>query len=98
MYLHEKIYYYMLTLSYITYLIIIFNLSTNYPSYLPFLNDMLKLYVIGFLIIRFNPFVDTKFTKFDKKIVFSSALFLLLTTSFTSYLDVLFNIKKTTQN
>jgi hypothetical protein len=94
MYLHEKIYYYMLTLSYITYFIVIFNLSNNYPSYLPVLNNMLKLYVIGFLIIRFNPIVNTKFTNFDKQIVFSSAIFLLLTTSFTTYLTKVINIKQ----
>ena len=93
MYLHERIYYFMLSLSYIAYLLIILNLSSNYPNYLPLLNNLLKLYVIMFLIIRFNPFVDTKFTKFDKKIVFSSAIFLLLTTSFTTYLNKVINIK-----
>jgi hypothetical protein len=45
----------------------------------------MKYYVTGFLLIRFNPFVKTDFTEFDRRIVFSSALFLLATTAFNQY-------------
>lgn len=74
------------------------NLSHKVPEYLTVLQNSLKYYVCFFLIIRFNPFIRTKgteFTEFDADVVFSSAIFLLLTTSFTSvvYTHVLSQVK-----
>ena len=43
--------------------------------------NVLKIYVSLVLLIRFNPFINRQFTDFDKKIVFSSALFLISTTT-----------------
>jgi hypothetical protein len=61
------------------------NLSHKIPEYLTILQNGLKYYVCFFLIVRFNPlFSHSEFTQFDADIVFSSAIFLLLTTSFTS--------------
>jgi hypothetical protein len=42
-------------------------------------------------MIRFNPYSHEKFTDFDKKIVFSSSLFLLSTTAVTDFLLSYFN-------
>ena len=74
------------------------NLSDKIPEYLTVLQNSLKYYVCFFLIIRFNPFTRSKgseFNDFDADVVFSSAIFLLLTTSFTSiaYTHVLSQIK-----
>lgn len=61
------------------------NLSHKIPEYLTILQNGLKYYVCFFLIVRFNPlFSHSEFTQFDADIVFSSAIFLLLTTSFTA--------------
>jgi hypothetical protein len=61
------------------------NLSHKIPEYLSILQNGLKYYVCFFLIVRFNPlFSHSEFTQFDADIVFSSAIFLLLTTSLTS--------------
>jgi len=61
------------------------NLSHKIPEYLSILQNGLKYYVCFFLIARFNPlFSHSEFTQFDADIVFSSAIFLLLTTSLTS--------------
>lgn len=61
------------------------NLSHKIPEYLAILQNGLKYYVCFFLIVRFNPlFSHSEFTQFDADIVFSSAIFLLLTTSLTS--------------
>jgi hypothetical protein len=61
------------------------NLSHKIPEYLTILQTGLKNYVCFFLIVRFNPlFSHSEFTQFDADIVFSSAIFLLLTTSMTS--------------
>lgn len=62
-------------------------MSHKIPEYLTILQNGLKYYVCFFLIMRFNPFISrSEFTQFDADIVFSSAIFLLLTTSFTSIL------------
>jgi len=63
------------------------NMSDKIPEYLNVLQNSLKYYVCFFLIIRFNPFTRSRgneFTDFDADVVFSSAIFLILTTSFTS--------------
>jgi len=63
------------------------DMSQKIPEYLSILQNGLKYYVCFFLIARFNPFIShAEFTQFDADIVFSSAIFLLLTTSFTSIL------------
>jgi hypothetical protein len=79
------------------------NLSDKIPEYLTVLQNSLKYYVCFFLIIRFNPFTRSKgaeFNDFDADMVFSSAIFLLLTTSFTSivYTHVLSQIKNPLKN
>jgi hypothetical protein len=63
------------------------NMADKIPEYLNVLQNSLKYYVCFFLIIRFNPFTRSRgseFTEFDADVVFSSAIFLILTTSFTS--------------
>ena len=79
------------------------NLSDKIPEYLTVLQNGLKYYVCFFLIARFNPFMRSKgeeFTDFDADVVFSSAIFLLLTTSFTSiaYTHVMEQIKNPLRN
>jgi hypothetical protein len=80
------------------------NLSDKIPEYLTVLQNGLKYYVCFFLVIRFNPFTRAlssgkEFTDFDADVVFSSAIFLLLTTSFTSvvYSQVLTQLKNPLQ-
>ena len=83
--IHELVFDIALYASYILYLIAYFQIDYYNPEYLQTLELVMKYYVIGFLIIRFNPFIHTKFTEFDRKVVFSSALFLLATTTFSEY-------------
>lgn len=104
---YKTIYYVILYGSYVMYGLLLLailgglpnlNLSDKIPEYLTVLQNSLKYYVCFFLIIRFNPFTRSKgseFTDFDADVVFSSAIFLLLTTSFTSivYTHVLRQIK-----
>lgn len=82
---HELVFEIALYASYILYFIAYFQIDYYNPQYLETLEGVMKYYVIGFLIIRFNPFIHTKFTEFDRKVVFSSALFLLATTTFSEY-------------
>ena len=56
------------------------------PRYLDTLNLIIKVYVSLFLIIRFNPFIKLKINNFDRKIIFSSGIFLLSTTAITEFI------------
>lgn len=89
----EKFYYTLLYAFYILYILVILNLAyfQSVTTYLPLIQSTLKYFVILFLMIRFNPYSNDKLTEFDKKIIFSSSLFLLSTTAVTDTLLSYFN-------
>ena len=89
----EGVYDYLLYTFYVLYIIVILNLTyfDSVTKYLPTIQSALKYFVIIFLIVRFNPYSNAKFTEFDKKIIFSSSLFLLSTTTLTDLLLTYFN-------
>jgi len=68
-------------LTWILYFIILLGLSAKAPQYLNDLQYYVKIYVSLFLILRFNPFRQTRFTKLDASIAFSAGVFLLTTTA-----------------
>ncbi len=68
-------------LSYLLVSLSIFKLSTDSEKYLFILDYYVKIYICLYLIIRFNPFVKTEFTNHDRRVAFSSGLFLLSTTA-----------------
>jgi hypothetical protein len=82
---HEILFDSALYLSYLFYFVAFFQLKTYNPEYLVLLQSGMKYYVISFLLIRFNPFTRVRFTEFDRKVVFSSAIFLLTTTVLDKY-------------
>ena len=97
--IHEKIYDYAVYGSYILYGLALFGITSFAPDYLDSLRNIIKIYISFILIIRFNPFTNKNSTisKFDKRLVFSSAIFLLLTTSITSLVEhFIFKIAKDT--
>ena len=89
----EDFYYTLLYTFYAMYLLVVLNLAyfKTVTVYLPLIQTALKYFVILFLMIRFNPYSNEKFTEFDKKIVFSSSFFLLSTTAATDFLISYFN-------
>jgi hypothetical protein len=94
--IHETIFNIGLLLSYVLYFFAFFKIGVYEPKYLDNLEQFLKYYVIGFLLIRFNPLSKPVFTEFDRRVVFSSAIFLLTTTAITQYsqnLDMLELVK-----
>jgi hypothetical protein len=97
---HEHLFNIMLFLMYAIYIGTAIGLSiANAPNYLTTLDYYIKLYISLFLIIRFNPFTKTEFTKFDKKVVYNAGVFLLATTTFTSIFKNYFNkVKKSVNN
>jgi hypothetical protein len=92
----EKIFTFVIYSCYILYFLTIFGLSRNAPEYLKYLQLFIQMYVCLFLIIRFNPFLKTKFTSLDKRVAFSAGLF-IFTTTFISEILVR-NIEKIKDN
>jgi hypothetical protein len=86
-FMHEKLYLYSMYVLYVLYIVSFFGLYDKSPGYIMLINYYLKLYISIFLIINFNPYSHkTSFSLFDKKIIFSSGIFLLTTTTITEYL------------
>jgi len=77
----EIIFNYVIIITYILYIIILFGLSSSAPEYLNDLQKYTKIYVSLFLILRFNPFRQIEFTKLDSRIAFSAGLFLFTTSA-----------------
>ena len=70
--------------TWILYFLILLGLTATAPEYLDDLNYYVEIYVSLFLIYRFNPFRQTKYTELDVKITFAAGIFLLLTTTIGS--------------
>ena len=92
--IHESIYDYAIYGSYILYLFALFGITNYAPAYLDWLKNAIKIYISVLLIWRFNPLSQKRenLSQFDRKIVFTSAIFLLLTTSATSFVEHFFNV------
>jgi hypothetical protein len=89
--LQEKVFDVVVLITYVLYFIIAFGLNERAPIYLKQLDNFIKIYISAFLIFRFNPFRDTKFTELDRKIVFSAGVFVLATTTINKILVTYFS-------
>lgn len=95
----QKVFTFVIGLSWFFYALIAFGLSSAAPIYLNDLQYYTKIYVSLFLLLRFNPFRKVKFTELDRKIAFASGVFLLGTTAINSILiRYLSNIKNSVTN
>ena len=87
---HQKLYYLLSYFSIFLYIVAFIGLSFNAPKYLLLLQEIMKIYISIILILRFNPYYKIEFNKnnyeFDRKLAFSSGVFLLLTTGITTYI------------
>ncbi len=86
---YEHIYEYLLYISYMMYIFIIFGVTKYAPEYLNSLKNIIKVYISLILIIKFNPFnfKERKLREFDNRLVFSAAIFLLLSTSMITFIE-----------
>ena len=80
----HRFYYTVLYAWYGLYAIALLGIATVAPAHLDTLNNVLKYFIIVFLLVRFNPWVNCEFTAFDRTIVFSAAFFLLASTAIAS--------------
>jgi hypothetical protein len=72
--------------TWVLYIIIVLGLSASAPDYLDDLQYYVKIYISLFLIWRFNPFRQVKFTYLDAKIAFNAGIFLIMTTFIGSFI------------
>ena len=72
--------------TYFLYIVVALGISASAPEHLNDLIFYTKIYISCFLIFRFNPFRNVKFTPLDAKIAYNAGVFLLLTTAINSVL------------
>ena len=72
-----------ISVSYILIFLYIFGISKTAKTHLDTIDKYIKIYICLFLIYRFNPFrTKYEFTNLDRKIAFSSGLFMFTTSVF----------------
>lgn len=83
---YEHIYEYTTYIIYFLYFVILFGLWNDAPQYLNAIEYFLQIF-IGILLVLFNnPFTKHKYRPIDKKIAFSAGLFILASTTLTTFL------------
>ena len=76
---YQRLFIYVTYIVYLLYIIVFFHISDKAPKYLSILNYFRQLFVGTTLVFVFNPFrKNIVFTTFHQKLIFTSALFLLL--------------------
>jgi hypothetical protein len=93
----DKAFDFYIAFSYFVYIALLLGIFTTVPSYLTMLNSFVKLLISCVLMYKFNPLQKNYIlSRFDKKIVFSSGVYLLLTTFIGEYLVQYEDLIKTT--
>ena len=79
----ELVFLYSINISYVLYIIVLFGIGGFAPQYLEVLKTFLQIYIGVLLVINFNSLTYKKreFGEFDRQLVFSSGIFLLLSTT-----------------
>jgi len=100
--LSERIFLYSLNASFILYIIVLLGVGGYAPQYLEALKSFLRIYIGFLLVINYNPYTYTerKFGEFDRQLVFSSGIFLLLTSTIISSIEsyIQYNAKNIISN
>ena len=86
---YQNVFLYSINVSYVLYFIVLLGISGFAPQYLEYLRSFLKFYIALLLIFLYNPYTykARTFGEFDRKLVFSSAIFLLLSTTAISGIE-----------
>lgn len=87
--INEKIFLYSMNASYVLYFFVLLGIGNFAPHYLELLKNFLKIFVGALLFIRYNPitYKEKRFSEFDRRLVFSSSIFLLLSTALVSSIE-----------
>jgi cytochrome c biogenesis protein CcdA len=88
---HHYVFIYGLYLSYLLLFIAFTGIVSFSPQYLHILRFIINYYIIFILLIRFNPLISKTNVKvdsaFDRRVVFSAACFMLISSSLFGYVD-----------
>ena len=86
---HHSLFIYGLYISYFLAFIAFTGVLSFSPQYLNILRSIIHYYIIFMLLIRFNPLISktNMNCKNDREIIFSAALFLLVSSSLFDYLE-----------
>ena len=87
--LSERIFLYSLNASFALYIIVLLGVGGYAPQYLEVLKSFLRIYIGMLLVISYNPYTynNHKFGEFDRQLVFSSGIFLLLSSTIISSIE-----------
>ena len=88
--LYQQIFLLGINLTYLLYILVVIGITRYAPEYLEGLKTFLKIYVGFILVILYNPitYKEIKFTDFHRKLVFSSGVFLLLSSTLISGIEI----------
>lgn len=86
---NEIFFLYSLRASFILYIIVLLGVGGFAPQYLEQLKSFLRIYIGSLLVIYYNPITynERKFGEFDRQLVFSSGIFLLLTNTIIASIE-----------
>jgi uncharacterized BrkB/YihY/UPF0761 family membrane protein len=70
----------------VLYIALAIGILREEPLILSVIDYWIKVFVGLFLLYRFNPYVHIKFTDFDRKVIFSAGMFMIITTVVNTYL------------
>lgn len=87
--LSETLFLYSLNASFVLYIIVLFGVGGYAPQYLESLKSFLRIYIGLLLFINYNPYTykQKQFGEFDRQLVFSSGIFLLLSSTLISSIE-----------
>ena len=87
--LSETIFLYSLNASFALYIIVLLGVGGYAPQYLESLKSFLRIYIGLLLFITYNPYTykQKQFGEFDRQLVFSSGIFLLLSSTIISSIE-----------
>ena len=80
------VYFYSVAIMQIIYFLLFLGVVSINSEYVNLLNISIQLFIIFFLMYRFNPFRNHKLEPYDSPIIFGSAIFLLTNLGFTQYI------------
>lgn len=91
----EVIFLYLINISFILYIIALLGVGGFAPQYLENLKIFLQIYIGLLLVINYNylTYKKRKFGEFDRRLVFSSGIFLLLSTTLVGSIEKYLQIK-----
>ena len=86
---HKDLYYWTQVIYYILFSFSLLGIYLVSPVYLPIITNFVKLYIAILLIWKFNPYhhTNTHIHSHERSLIFSSAIYLLLTTTFGDILQ-----------